>query len=141
MDIYRTYLSLIKNSVGSKLFQNLWVDDKDILEGGDLSCAFFVSNILKILDLISEGHATVKSTVEDMKDSGWYEIDEVEIGAVLIWEEKEYSDGPHRHIGFYIGDQKAISNNEEAKTPIVHSHNYDNKRAIELILWNNKLDE
>jgi len=48
--LFDTYMSRIKNSVDSKIFQNLYAKynniKRDILDGGDLSCAMFVSSIL-----------------------------------------------------------------------------------------------
>jgi len=49
-NVKKTYLSVIQNSVGIKIFQHLYIKDKkkktvDVVQGGRLSCAFFVSNI------------------------------------------------------------------------------------------------
>ena len=45
-----SYIAIIKNSVGSQLFRNLYakVNGKkiDITENGKLSCAFYVSSVL-----------------------------------------------------------------------------------------------
>lgn len=139
-----TYLTFIKKSVGSRMFQTLWVEgNKDILEGGDLSCAFFVSNLLKIFNLITDGHATVRNTVKDLKESGWFEIEEPREGAVLVWDEIEFEDGFHKHIGFYIGNEKAVSNRSEKGTPMVHHYLYNEEdpREIKAILWNKRIDE
>jgi hypothetical protein len=64
---------MIKNSVGSKLFRNSFflIDGKkqDVLRNGDLSCAIYVSSILRLMDLIPEIHTTVKGTVKAMEKS------------------------------------------------------------------------
>jgi hypothetical protein len=110
------------------MFQNLpiEIDNKlyDAVQGGILSCAYFVSAILKINNLIKNVHATVSSTVKDMKEFGWFEIDKnsVQAGDVIVWESIDFGDGDiHKHIGFYLGNNLAISNSEIAKTPIEHA--------------------
>ena len=119
---------MIKNSVGTKMFQNLYLEiDKkriDSTKDGQFSCAFFVSNILLIWELISKGHANVSSTTKDMLKNGWKKIDKKNIkpGDVIIWEKKKGSDGlMHYHNGFYIGNGKAISNISKKRSPVVHS--------------------
>ena len=49
---YESYLKMIKNSVGMRMFRNLYmeIDGKkiDVTHNGILSCSYFVSNILLI---------------------------------------------------------------------------------------------
>jgi len=141
-----TYSAVINNAVGCHMFRNSYalVDGvkKDILEDGTLSCAFFVSSVLVWSALIKEVHATVRSTVKDLLDSGWESIPEPRVGAVLVWEACDFGVeyGVHKHIGFYIGDEKAISHSDTEKQPVVHSFNFNGERNIEQILWNKKLD-
>ncbi len=143
--LFDTYMSRIKNSVDSKIFQNLYAKynniKRDILDGGDLSCAMFVSSILFWCKIIGDIHTTVTSTVKDMEKSGWYKIKNKKIGAVLVWEPEEFSDGLHAHIGFYIGNNQAISNSSIYKVPKVHHYATSNNRKIIAIYWNKKLDK
>ena len=139
---YESYLKMIKNSVGTKMFRSLYLraDGKkiDATHDGILSCAYFVSNILLIWGLIREGHANVENTIKDMLKNGWKEIskDKIKPGDVIVWEKEEskydfkYCAIEHLHNGFYIGNKKAISNNEFKKFPAVHSWNYNGKRKI-----------
>ena len=120
-----SYLAAVKNSVGSKAYRTLVarVNGKktDILENGELSCAFFVSTILHNFDLIEKIHATVKSTVVDLEKKGWKPKNKPAHGDVLVWESVIYPDGQqHTHIGFYIGSGKAISNSSKKKMPAIH---------------------
>lgn len=144
-----SYLKIIKNSLGSKIFRNLYFNingkKTDILKNGDLSCAFFVSWILKNFELIKQTHATVNGTIKDMKKSGWHKIKKPKVGAVLVWEEKYFKNGKHKHIGFYIGNNKAISNSFKRKGPIIHHWTFGvkngiSKRKVEEIWWNKKLE-
>src|SRR3990172_5190615 len=109
-----TYLRTIKNSVGTNLFRNFYAkvngQKKDILRDGDLACAYFVSCILKIFGLVKDIHTTVSGTMADMKKSGWRLAKNVEPGCVLFWEAKKSGRETHSHIGFYMGNKKAISN-------------------------------
>jgi hypothetical protein len=139
-----TYLSVIENSPGTKMFRNLFanIDGKrtDITQNGELSCAFFVTSVLLMFKLIKEPHATVSGTVKDLKDSGWTEIESPKIGSILIWEERDLgTESFHKHVGFYVGDGKAVSNDYKSGVPEKHDWNY-NDRKVELILWNSKLN-
>ena len=137
------YLAVIKNSIDSKLFRNLYanVNGKriDITANGGLSCAFYVSSILLLFKFIKEGHATVDSTVKDLKQSGWKKIKKPKIGSIIVWGKMVGKNGIHKHIGFYIGDNNAISNSEKFRCPKIHHWTFGAKRKIELILWNPKL--
>ncbi len=139
-----TYLAVIKNSIGSNLFHNFYakVNGKrtDVMANGQLSCAFYVSSILLLFKFIKEGHATVDSTVKDLKQSGWKKIKKPKIGSIIVWEKMIFSNNNiHKHIGFFIGNNKAISNSYKLRYPALHHFTFDGKRKVELILWNSKL--
>lgn len=142
--IRNNYISAIKNSVGSKLFRNLYAKvnggKTDIVKNGDLSCALYVSSILFLFKLIKEVHATVDSTVKDLEKSGWKKIKKPKIGSVVVWDKINFRNNEtHKHIGFFIGGGMAISNNYKLGYPFLHNLNFNGKRKIELILWNPKL--
>jgi len=136
---FDTYLSMIENSVGSYMFKNLWVDidgvKKDATEDGWLSCAFFVSSILYLAKYIKSVHGTVSSTVKDLEESGWQEIKEPVVGSVVVWKDEQGTNG-HSHIGFYVGDGLAVSNDSNKKYPIKYDWKFKGKRDIDKILWN-----
>ncbi|MFC1622637.1 hypothetical protein ACFL1Y_01420 [Patescibacteria group bacterium] len=142
-----SYLAMIKNSVGAKMFRNFYGKinnkKKDLTLDGQYSCAFFVSFILLPFKLISEGHLTVESTMQDLKKSGWYKISKPKIGSILFWESFDFGDNdPHPHIGFYIGNKKAISNSSETHNPEIHHYTYGKyNRKIKSIWWHKKLDK
>jgi hypothetical protein len=103
----KNYQSFIKALPGSKMWRHLYVSDKsgkeiDVTEAGSKSCAYMVSSVLCIFKLIDQPHATVKTTLEHMLESGWKKIGKPELGAVVHWDE---------HLGFYLGDDFVISNN------------------------------
>ncbi|MDX1607926.1 MAG: hypothetical protein R3251_01840 [Candidatus Spechtbacterales bacterium] len=141
--LFDTYIETIKKSVGTKMFQSVYalVDGKkkDVAENGVYSCANYASSLLVIFDLIESRHATVKSTIKDMEKSGWEKIRKPKIGAVIIWEPWERSD--RHHIGFYIGDDKAIST-ESDNDGVPHKHHwtYSDKRPVKSIWWHKKLE-
>jgi len=133
-DLKKTYLAMIENSVGSRIFQNFYVvvknsKRKDVLQKGKFSCAFFVSVILRIFNLISSPHCTVESTLKDLKKSGWFEIEiskRMPKGTVVLWQKKE----GHYHLGFYFGQKMAISNSPESRVPVIHHWTFNNSRKI-----------
>lgn len=134
----KSYLTVIKNSVGSNQFRNFYAtvdgQEKDILRNGELSCAFFVSSILKIFSLISDAHATVAGTIKDLEKNGWTKITEPAPGDVLIWNPITYPDGEtHSHVGFYIGNNQAISNSTTTNVPAIHHYTFDGTREVTTI--------
>lgn len=142
--VFETYLAVIENSIGCKLFRNFYakVGGKkvDIMRNGELSCAFYVSSILNLFKLISGVHGTVDSTVKDLKQSGWKIIKKPKQGSVLVWQKIDFGNNDvHKHIGFYIGDNQAVSNNYKMGSPVKHGWNFGAKRKVDLILWNPKL--
>lgn len=142
--LFETYIASIKNSVGSKMFRQIYakINSKkiDITENGNLSCAYYVSSLLLIFKLVSEVHATVSGTVRDLKESGWIEITKPKIGSILVWSKKDFGKGDlHSHIGFYIGKDEAISNSYKKGIIEKHHYTYKNTRKIEMIFWNKKL--
>lgn len=139
--LFDTYLAVVKNSIRSHLFHNYFanVNGKkiDVLQDGTLSCAFFVSSILSMFNLIEKFHATVESTQQDLKKSRWVKIEKPKPGAVIVWEAVDFGEGQmHKHIGFYIGKNKAISNSDKEKHPVEHDWLFEGKRKVETIYWN-----
>jgi hypothetical protein len=137
--IQKNYLLFARMSAGSpafrKLFYRIQEKEIEILRDGDLSCAFFVSAVLKIFDLIDALHTTVRATVQNLKRRGWKRIPKPRIGAIIIWAPKRFkSDETHRHIGFYLGGGKAVSNSSKRRVPRIHAWNF---RTVEEILWKN----
>lgn len=140
-----TYRAMIKNSSGTQLFRNFYarVNGKkiDVMKDGGLSCAFFVSSLLSILGLIKTTHKTIESAVKDMKQSKWKPTKKLAPGSILVWEKKK----EHKHIGFYIGNNKALSNSSKKKSPAIHHFTYGVRngkpvRKIEVIYWHKKLN-
>jgi hypothetical protein len=135
---------MIRNGVGANMFRNIYAEvggkRKDVLYDGVLSCAFFVSSVLVIFGLIKKSHATVDGTVRDLEESGWRRIRKPKPGSVIIWEMRKYQDGSqHRHIGFYVGHGRAVSNDTPTRVLIEHHWNYHGKRELDSIWWHRKL--
>lgn len=147
----KSYLQTIKNSVDSNLFRNLYAYvngiKRDVLENGLLSCAAYVSSVLYLFKLAADTHATVRGTLADLEKSGWTQIKKPREGAVLVWEAQKFEDGDiHKHIGFYIGKNKAISNSYKKRQPVLHHWTFGNKsgrpvRKVEQIFWHKKLEK
>ncbi len=144
----KTLLALIENAVkiDNYFFRNLYaeIDGKevDILQDGLISCAAFSSAVLLNLELIKKPHATVGGTEKDMLESGWYEIKELRPGAVVIWEKVKFDDGKeHRHLGFCLNENEAVSNSAAEGFPRKHHIAFNGTRKIEKILWHTDLDQ
>lgn len=111
-----TYYAMILNSCGSHAYRDLFAlvdgEKKNITEHGNLSCAFFVSSLLRSFGLIKDLHSTVRGTLRDMEQSGWHQINTPSPGCIIYWEARKERGAhtAHEHIGFYINEGEAISN-------------------------------
>ena len=148
----KNYLTQIENSVKGEnhLFRNFYIVqdgiEKDALENGGLSCSAFASSILYLFNPLLEflgkphwiglTHANTKSSIKDMLEHDWYETKDLRQGAVLVWEEEEFP-----HMGFYVGNDEAISNDSKG-TGFPHKHHftYNGTRKIEKIYWHDDLN-
>jgi len=130
-DKRRTLFKLIENSIGTKFFRNnyFFIDgkSKDVLKNGDLSCAFYVTTILKILNLVKEIHLTVNSTLKDLEKSGWYKIEKPKKGAIVLWDKNKNG---HYHLGFYWKNNIVVSNSTLNKAPVFHSLDYNRRKVL-----------
>jgi hypothetical protein len=153
LDLGQSYLATIRNSVGTQMFRNRYYtvagQPLDVIDNGDLACALYVSSILKLFDLIPEVHTTVAETIRHMIETGWTEIPEPRDGAVIVWGVKKRDDGTqgsHRHIGFCMGADSAISNSPEERAIAQHHITYGTfpsgevRRDISAFYWHSKLD-
>lgn len=144
--LFETYMARVLGSAGTNMFKQTFAYIggrlEDVNSGGIRSCGSHVSGILVMSGLLKGMHATIESTLKDMCDSGWQEIDKLRSGAVLLWEENLQTEGYIcEHLGFCIDEQTAISNDgENTKVPIQHSVDYNGTRKVEKIFWHSKLD-
>ena len=152
----KTYLAMIKNSIGSRMFRSLYarVDDNviDITWNGERSCAYFTTALLYSQGLVSSMHATIDGAVADiLKRAGtrrnthkreWLDLgsfDDVDahfipFGAVLIWESQKRKTGWYRHMGFYT-DRRGWAISLRPKTRRVELHHYlfNGRRKLERV--------
>jgi len=149
--LFDTYLTAIKNSRGSKAYRDNFarVDGKkkNITKRGVLSCAYFVSGLLRTFDLIKSLHVTVSGTLHDMERSGWVKIKKPRSGAIIYWEAHlSKPNGLHEHIGFCIDATHAMSNSSSTHVPETHHITYGYKkdvsprRRILALYWHPKLE-
>lgn len=144
---------MIENSTKGEnwMFRNFYIREngveKDVLEDGGLSCAVFASSVLyfhnSLLEFLNKPHwikfthANVGSMEKDMRENGWYEIQKLKPGAVLVWEKQE-----HEHVGFCVSATEAMSNDSKGTGfPWKHHYTYNGTRKIEKIYWHPDLDK
>lgn len=135
---FKSYLQVIRNSVGANLFRNFYVSTKsrgefDAMEDGVFSCALFVSSVLVLFSKLSGVHGTVASTIKDIEKSEWKKVEVPKPGDVLVWERQEIDGELIEHIGFYIGEGKAISNSMIKRTPVEHDKNFSDTKPRKII--------
>jgi uncharacterized membrane protein YecN with MAPEG domain len=147
--IFRSYMATIKNSFGAKIYRNRYYNETDgrivdVLGNGNLSCAYYVSSVLRHFKLVDDIYLSVADTAEAMKKSGWKNISEPVPGSVIIWDKMFFKKSKtwHMHIGFYLGRGRAMSNSSHYKYPAIHNwRRVGGYRKIKEILWNGKLNQ
>lgn len=139
-----TYLKAIENSVGSRMFNSLFVrfEDSgktaDVLNDGMYSCAFFASSILCILQAIDKPHTTVEGLMKVLAESAdWQNVEAKDIAAgdVIFWEKMKFDDGSENaHVGFALAGNEAVSTDYKKKAVARHPIlSDDTGRAIEAV--------
>ncbi len=119
------FLLSIRNATGSQLFRSyLDKEGNDVLKDGDLSCAYFISSILLLHGLIDRAHFTVPGTLYAMQKSGWYKINNLKKGCVVVWGSVHQNGADHKHLGVYVGESQAISNRSSLGMPGEHPLHY-----------------
>lgn len=149
--IPKSYLAAIRNSVGANTWRNFYAIDhgteRDVLNDGDLAGAYFVSSITTMFGLSKSIHMTVDSVIKDLEENGWVEIKQPKPGAVLLWEAQDFGKfGAFTQLGFYMGEDKAISASLRLSQPAEHDWlcrdfppDGKTERNIEKIFWHEKL--
>ena len=147
------YLAMARNAAKgeNRMFQNLFAlvdgNRQDIVDGGALGCSFFLSGLLYINKLIKDMHANMVGLEKDLADSGWVQTQELNEGAVVVWEprppKKERPFDPTQlHAGIFIGNDQVVSNDStNALVPREFPTSYDGTRKIIRIWWHPVLDE
>ena len=144
MVVFPSYMKMIKNSAASRIFRNLYYDingkTRDVLENGNLSCAYFVSSVLRHFGLIGEWRTSVDGLIEEMKKYGWQKMEKPALGSVIVWEARAARRGgePHKHIGFCIGNSRVVSTSSKKGCPVIHGIKDGGRKVIE-IFWNSRL--
>jgi hypothetical protein len=137
--VQKSLVAMAKNAVGSHQFRNLYIQysdgrEVDAIRNGELGCALFVTGTLAGFGLINRGRATVASAVKALEKASWKKLEATESpepGDVLVWEQVDSGEaGVHGHIGFYVGDGKAVSNNDSLGEPAEHDWQFDGRRAV-----------
>lgn len=127
---YDTYISIIKNSVGSHLFNSFIVriketgETEDILKDGEYAAAFFVSSVLTLVQAIDKPATTEAGLERKLAESDrWFTVneDEIEVGDVIFYEDTVLSDGStETHVGFALDNDNAISISNELRQVTEH---------------------
>lgn len=149
--LFDTYLATIKNSRGAKSYRDNFAlvdgNKKNITKGGALSCAYFVSGLLRTFTLIKGLHTTVGGTLRDLEQSGWVKIKKPRSGCIIRWEAHlSKPNGLHEHIGFCTDATHAMSNSSRTRVPETHHITYGHKkdgsprRRILGLYWHPTLD-
>jgi hypothetical protein len=154
IDFYANYLEMIKKSVWSTMFQNFWVethewDKKDTTQWWNLSCAYFVSSILKIYNRINTPTDMIQNTLNQIKEHWRYEINplthpnEIPSWSILLRQEWFWPSWNHAHIWFYMWNEQSVSNDsaesriwlktEKQYTPQQHHYTFENTRSVKAI--------
>lgn len=126
-----TYIKAIENSIGTRLFNSLFVRYKDtgvikdILNDGEYSCAFFVSGLLSLTQMISKTSSTVDTLKKDIEsDESWKKVEQEDIqpGDIVFYKKMKFEDGSENaHVGFVLNSNEAVSTDYKNKCVARHS--------------------
>ena len=151
--MFDTYMAFIKNSAGSPIFRDVFVKingkKTNATDHGKTACAVFVSNILLLFSefgLIKKAHSMIAGTLTDMESCGWEKTSDPRVGCVILWEERERNGESNKHLGFYLGNNEAISNSPDLGVPEVHHWTFGMRdgqpvRKVEAMYWHKRLEE
>lgn len=139
--LYKSYIAAIKNSIGSRIFRKLYLYDKDadrvveVLQNGNLSCAYFVSSVLQHFGLIDGFRVNVEETIAAMKAQGWQIIKKPVPGSVIVWNKAYFKQSKswHGHIGFFIGPARAISTSSRLGVPVIHNLRLNGRKIVKIL--------
>jgi len=127
---FQSYLAMVHNAVGTEMYRNFYIRINDgpvfdAIGDGENSCAFFVTHVLLMFGKQQAVHATVSSAINDLKESGWIPvaIKDLVPGDVLVWAGRDDTKN-NRHIGFYIGNDEAISTSTSQQKVARHHMNF-----------------
>ena len=133
---YENFVKRIENSVGSREYRNLFAlvrgVRKDILKDGLISCAYYVSNVCTVLGYLPRPHTTVDGLIVGLENNGWRRVEQpTKPGEILVWEEATQAGGElHKHAGFYMGNDQAISHVDSDRTPSYHHLTFGGTRKV-----------
>jgi hypothetical protein len=138
-----TYLKMLENAPGTRLFNSVIVRFKDsgkildVLGDGENSCAAFVSSVMMLAGLLEKQSATVESVRKKLLEKKWNKVSAEQIfpGDVVFWEGIRFETGDiHEHVGFALSATEAVSTDYKQKQVVTHNIDFNGERKIELIL-------
>jgi hypothetical protein len=127
----------LESSIGKTFWQRWYIhyekeeSIRDVVGGGNLSCAFFVSSLLTLLSLLKKPqvHTFVSTLIESIEESGWEKTHTPLPLSIVYWGEKKGESGKmHQHIGFILNEKTAVSMQSTTGTPQKHTVDYDGSR-------------
>lgn len=130
-----TLAAMIGGSLNSTMFHHWYVlDDKgkvvDAVNGGESSCAFYVSVLLQSVGLVDGVYPHMDHLMDALHRCGWKELKEGEADTgimVVVWG-TEYG---NRHLGFaFAGSSMAVSHSSFEGCPRRHSRVLRDGRTI-----------
>lgn len=127
-----TYLKMIENSIGSRLFNSIVVrikdtdKIKDVVNDGEYACAFFASGVLTLAEMLPRTSATVPSLQKQLEQSGkWKEVSDIQEGDVVFWEKVMFENRKENgHVGFARSNNEAISTSTSRREVARHHLTY-----------------
>ena len=127
-----TYLSVLLNAPGTKMFRCLWAltdsGKEDLLDDGKKACAVFASSVLFLFGLAQSRRATVDGFERDLIASGWKKAAEPVSGDVIFWEPRMQAGHRNKHVGFYICRDMAVSTDWNTGSVRAHHMTYGVKK-------------
>jgi len=159
----KNYLAMIRNAAKGEnhMFRNFHITidgiERDALDNGALGCGTVASSVLYLqnstLEFLKKPkwigfvHAAVPALEKDIAEHGWVKVPELREGALIVWEARMGQEVPvygnmHFHIGFYLGNDRAMSNGSNSTLmPREHDATDGGKHNIVRVWWHPALDD
>ena len=137
--LFKSYIQAIENSVNTNLFRNFYIEEggveRDVMNNGEFSGAYFVSGLLRLFNQQKKPHATVASTVRDLEEQQlWVKlspVSELEQSDVVLFEAAEFPEEPgvfYQQLGFYLSNEWVVLNDYKSGCPQKTKLNLDNRK-------------
>lgn len=139
IDVSANLLAMINSSVDCDMFARIATLGRDethqVIRDDELGGCYYVCFLLRGFHLISSIRLTVSGTARQLPRSGWETLDNTGVlapGMIIVWETTG-TVTPRKRIGFYVGDEEAVSTAINRGIPTRHHATFGDQHRIQRV--------